>query len=225
MPPMRSTTSRFVLFLAFTLLLGACATDQRRTRSEGTAAGVVAGAALGRAITGDDRGTAIGALIGGIVGAVAGNRIAEKKAAYARREEQLRQSAQQTMALAASARTQNEQLERDIAELDRAVQELAAARLSAASRQKANNANQQRSAALVEAIERQLKQMKDEVERQNQLIAAVQAQDAAQKRRTPAEPSDGMRLVATSLRDLEAQTRQLELARLQLQQIDERRAY
>ncbi|WP_313913331.1 glycine zipper domain-containing protein [Tahibacter sp.] len=213
------------MFSLFALLLGACATDQQRTRSEGTAAGVVAGAALGRAITGNDRGTAIGAVIGGIFGAVAGNRIAEKKAAYAQREEQLRQSAQRTMALAESTRTQNEQLEHDIAELDRSVRELVGARLSAVSRQKAASANQQRSAALVETIEQQLAQMKNEVERQNQLIAAVQAQDKAQKNKAQAEPSEGMRLVAASLRELGTQTRQLELARLQLQQIDERRAY
>jgi len=225
MSTIRLTLSRSVLFWLLALL-SACATDQQRTRSEGTAAGVVAGAALGRAITGDDRGTALGAVIGGIVGAVAGNHVAKKKVAYAQREEQLRQSAQQTMALAESTRRQNEKLEHDIAELDRSVRELAAARISAASRQTAADTNQRRSAALFETIERQLQQMKREVERQNQLIAAVQAQDTAQEKgKTPAEPSDGMRLVAASLRDLEAQTRQLELARLQLQQIDERRAY
>lgn len=207
------------------LVLCACATDQQRTRAEGTATGVAAGAALGRAITGNDRGTVIGAMLGGIVGAVVGDRVAKKKAAYAQREENLRQSAQRATALAESTRVQNEQIENQIAELDRAVQDLRQASLTGAERQARHDAQQQRLAALVETVAHQLRQMNAEVERQNALIAEVKALDAKERRTAEEQQSEGVQLVAAGLRDLEQQTRRLELARLQLQQIDERRAY
>lgn len=211
---------------ALALFLCACATDQQRTRTEGTVAGVAAGAALGRAITGDDRGTAVGALLGGIVGVFAGHRAAQKKAAYAQREENLRQSAQRATALAESTRTQNDQIEHDIAELDRAVQDLQAAKLGIAAQQQAQSAHRERLAALVASVDQQLQQMNEEVGRQNQLIAETKAIDAKEQRDTAEqEESEGVRLVAAGLRDLEQQTRRLELARLQLQQIDARRAY
>lgn len=210
---------------ALALLLCACATDQRRTRAEGTAAGVAAGAALGRAITGNDRGTVVGAMLGGIVGVVVGDRVARKKAAYAQREETLRQSARHAAALAESARLQNERIETEIAELDRAVQELQQANVAGAERQTRYTAQQQRLATLVATVAQQLREMNAEVERQNALIADVQARDARERRTAEEQSSEGVQLVAASLRDLDQQTRRLELARLQLQQIDERRAY
>ncbi|WP_257386749.1 glycine zipper domain-containing protein [Tahibacter caeni] len=207
------------------LSLSACATDRQRTRAEGTAAGAAAGAALGRAIAGNDRGTVVGALLGGIVGAVVGNRVANKKAAYAQREEELRLSAQRAAALVESTREQNEQIEREVAELGAAVAQLQSAKDSAEARRLTQTENQQKLSALVESVERQLEQMKEEMQRQDALIAATEAQDVKDRRDAEQEPSEGLQLVAAGLRDLEQQTRRLELARLQLQQIDERRAY
>ncbi|MBN8739694.1 MAG: hypothetical protein BGP24_05075 [Lysobacterales bacterium 69-70] len=216
---------RLALVCLLALSLGACATDRQRTRAEGTAAGAAAGAALGRAITGDDRGTAIGAVLGGIVGAVVGNRVANKKAAYAKREEELRLSAQRASALAQTTRDQNQQIEQQIAELNQAVTTLQSVKRSAESKRIAQAENRQKLSALVESVERQLQQMNEEMARQNQLIAAVKAQDAKDKREAAPEPSEGLQLVAASVRDLEQQTRWLELARVQLQQIDERRMF
>lgn len=221
----RSPAIRALLSLALAGLLGSCATDRQRTRTEGAVTGAAAGAVLGRAIGGDNRGAVLGAALGGVVGALLGNRAAGKKAAYARREEDLRASAQRAAAMAQSSREQNDALERDIVLLGQSIQELQTAKLSAVSRQALVAEHRQRLGALLAATDAQLHQMRSELERQSALLAAVPATTDRETKVAGQESSEGFRLVSVGMRDLEQQTRRLELARLQLQQIDQRRAF
>jgi len=96
-------TSLVVLFLALT----ACATDQQRTRTEGTAAGALGGAAIG-ALIGGKNAAGIGTLVGGAIGLMAGDTVAPKKAAYAKREAAPRSSADHAEQLARHQRQQNQ---------------------------------------------------------------------------------------------------------------------
>jgi hypothetical protein len=206
------------------VLLGACANDAQRTRTEGAAAGAALGAVAGHVLGGNKDSTVAGAVIGGVIGAWIGNRTADKKAQYAAREAELRSSAERATALARSSSEQNEQLQRDIAALDESVQQLRTAKVSAESRQAEALAQQQKLGTLLASVDQQLHQLREEHARQAALVKA----EATQTRGVAAAPppsSEGVRLVSASMRDLEQQARTLELAKLQLQQIDRRRAY
>ena len=84
------------------VIAGCATTDATRTKTEGTAAGAAIGAGIGAgagaifgAISGDPgKGAAVGAgagaIIGGIAGYFYGDSVAENKAAYAQRENNLR---------------------------------------------------------------------------------------------------------------------------------------
>lgn len=213
------------IVLVLAASLSACATDQQRTRSEGIAAGAAAGAVVGHAIGGDERGAALGAVLGGVVGAVFGNRAAEKKAAYAQREAELRAGAERAAALAQASREHNDQIEREIAQLEESVRTLRTAKLSARVKQNRATENGQRVNALLAATEARLQQIRAEVDRQKALLAVAAVRDDGKKKTAAEQPSQDFQLVSVNIRDLEQQTRRLELARLQLQQIDPRRAY
>ena len=93
---------RITLVLLFMAIAGCATTDATRTKAEGTASGTAIGAAAGAgvgaiigAIVGDpSTGTIIGAGSGALIGSIAGysygDSVAEKKAAYAQREKNLR---------------------------------------------------------------------------------------------------------------------------------------
>jgi predicted RNase H-like nuclease (RuvC/YqgF family) len=211
-----------VCALIVSLLLGACATDAQRTRGEAAAVGAAAGAAV-FAMAGHNRDSAIvGGVIGGIVGAVVGDRKVETKARYAQREDELRASAERATAVANASREQNAQLMRDIAALDQSVQSLRTASASAEHKQAQAAANQKKLRQLLASVDQQLHQMREEISRQSALAKAA---SDAQAKGGGGTSSEGIQLVSTGVRDLTKQARTLELAKLQLQQIDRRRAY
>ena len=208
--------------LLLCILLCGCATDAQRTRTQGTTAGAVLGALIGAAITGDASGAAAGAALGGGAGALVGNQVALKKERYAKREDALRASAAKAQQLAQQTRAQNEQLTVDVARLERTIQDLRTRKISAQERRQQTLNSQRELAALLNGVEQRLPQVRAEIARQ-QVVMEAEAQIARDTREP--SPEDGMRLVASSLRDLEMGARALERARAQLQLIDSKRAY
>ena len=216
---------RTALAIAVALSITACATDPQRTRTEGTLVGAGAGAAIGRAITGDDRGTVIGAAIGAVVGLVTGDRVAKKKAEYAKREEALRQSAQRAVALAQSTRAENDQLARDIASLEADVDQLRKVKASAATKKAQLEASEQKQSTLAAAADERLARVREEYSRQEAIVQAQVPAQPAQAEGQGQQASDGFRLVQASMLELETEQRRLELAKEQLRLIDTRRAF
>ena len=209
--------------VATAMLLSACATDAQRTQTEGAAAGAVIGAVAGRALGGNRDGAVAGALLGGLVGAVIGDKTADKKARYAAQEDELRASAERATALARASRERNEQLMQDTAALETSVRRLRTAKLSAESKQALAKENQKKQDAMLASVDGQLRQLREETARQAALIKA--AETTGKQNGTPQPSSEGIRLVSASIRDMDQQTRALELAKLNLQQIDQRRSY
>jgi len=206
------------------VLLCACANDAQRTRTEGVAAGVAAGAVAGQALGGKRDSTLAGALIGGIIGGMIGNSVAQKKAQYAKTEDALLVSAENASAVARASREQNDQLASEIAALDESVQQLRSEKMTAESRRTLALANQQRLTTLLAGVDQNLQQIRGSIAQQTALMQQAEAMRAKQAQST-AEPSEGIQRVSASVRDLQQQERSLELARLQLQEIDRRRAF
>jgi YMGG-like Gly-zipper len=223
MPPCLEPAVRWIGALTLTVvaLLVGCATDAQRTRTEGAGAGAVGGAVLGKVVGGRD-GAMVGAFLGGLIGYSVGDQVADKKAQYAQREDALRASADRALALAKASRDQNDKLSSDIAVLELSVQRLRTERMSAASRQAQTRSNQGRLIALLASVDQQLVQMRTAIAEQSEVL---KAEEARTKPVPEAPPSEGLRRVSASVRDLQQQERSLELARLQLEQIDKRRAY
>jgi len=209
--------SLVVLFFALT----ACATDQQRTRTEGTAAGAVGGAAIG-ALIGGKNGGAIGALAGGALGLLAGDTVARKKAAYAKREASLRSSADHAEQLAQRLQQQNQITATRIAALQQPIDRLKVEQLSVTSRNNRVANDQIRLAGLMKDVDDHLVQVRAEIVQQQTLLADEQRQ-AAQTRDNTLQPS--MRLVAAGVRDLQSSERGLEMAKAQLQLLDSKRQY
>lgn len=205
-----------------TLLLAGCATDRQQTQAEGAAVGALAGAVLGSLLGGNRDGAAVGALLGAGVGAVAADKVADQKATYIQREDTLRASADQAQKLAQKLRDGNDALGREIAALDASVQRLRTERLTTESRRNLAQSQQQSLTALVGRVTRQLAQVRQEIAQQTTVVQAEERH--ARESKQPA-PEQGIRLVAAGIRDLQGQERALDRARLQLQQIDQRRAY
>ncbi|MES2349187.1 MAG: glycine zipper 2TM domain-containing protein [Pseudomonadota bacterium] len=212
-----------IVAIVATAMLSACATDAQRTQTEGAAAGAVIGAVAGRALGGNRDGAVAGALLGGLVGAVIGDKTADKKARYAAQEDELRASAERATALARASRERNEQLMQDTAALEKSVQRLRTATLSAESKLVLARENQKKQDAMLASVEGQLRQLREETARQSALIKA--AETPGKPNGAPQPASEGIRLVSASIRDMDQQTRALELAKLNLQQIDQRRSY
>lgn len=223
--PALSRWLRTALVVLLAVSVTGCATDPQRTRTEGTLVGAGAGAAIGRAITGDDRGTAIGAAIGAVVGLVAGNRMAKKKAEYAKREDALRESAQRAVALAQSTREENDQLSRDIADLEATVHQLSSQKTSAAAKKTQLEASERKQVALVAAADASLARVREEYARQEAVVNERTSSQSADKIAAEQQQSEGFRLVQASMRELQAQERRLETAKEQLRLIDTRRVF
>src|SRR5262249_45729956 len=158
----------------------------------------------------------------GGAGYAVGNQVAQKKARYAQRETELRNSAQRADALAAQTRQINEQISVKVAQLDETVQRLRSQELSEDTRRALTESNRRQAASLLSGVDAQLQQVRDEVSRQQALLAA-ETQQAQQA--NDATDSEGVRLVNAGIRELQTNQRQLEEARAQLQLIDPRRAY
>ena len=124
--------------------------------------------------------------------------------------------------MAQQLRNANEGLGRDIATLEASVQRLQAERLSAENRRNLAQANRQSLTALVGRVDQQLQQVRREISQQT---TVVQAEERRAKETKQPVPEQGIRLVAAGIRDLQGQEHALERARLQLQQLDQRRAY
>jgi hypothetical protein len=214
----RATASLMVVILLFT----GCANDQQRTRGEAIGLGALIGAAAGALLGGNRDSALVGGAIGAVAGAAAGQNRVETKAAYARREDELRASADQALALAQASREENTQRAQAIAALDRSVQRLRNEALSATARRSLAQDTERRQKVLVAQVEAQLGQMRQELARQNNVLAAEQQRLS---REAAAQPSEGLRRVSAGVRDLQQQERTLEDALLQLQEIDKRRAY
>lgn len=221
----------FHLLLAGVFVVGmtACATDRDRTCAEGAAVGGVGGAALGQAVGGNTSATLIGAAIGTVAGAAFGCKVADDKAAYAKREAELKTLAERAIAVANANKAEAERLSRQVAQLNHAVENLRIARMDAQARQVAASVQQRQFVALQQDVDRRLLAVREEIGKQT---AAFQAAEAEAKRvaslpsAQPALPkSEGLVLVSAGIRDLEQQSRALELVKAQLRQIDRRRAY
>ena len=209
--------------IATMLLASGCETDAQRARAEGAAAGAVLGGVTGKVIGGDKHDAIAGAVLGGLAGAVIGDRVAGKKAHYAAREDELLASAERATMLARASEERNEQLTRDIAALDRSVQRLRSARMSAEAKRALALENRRKQQDLLADVDGQLRQLREESSRQSALIRANGTPPGSGTTAQP--PSEGIRLVAASMRSVDQQTRALELAKLNLQKIDQRRAY
>jgi uncharacterized protein YcfJ len=203
------------------VLLTACATDQQRTRTQGTAAGAVGGAAVG-ALIGGKGAAGKGALVGAAIGLLAGDAVAKKKAAYAQREALLRGSADRAQQLAQQLRQQNEITTVQIAALGKDIKRLKAQKLSATARKNRAAENQTRLAGLMKGIDDQLVQVKAEITQQQTLLADEQRK-AAESHDNTLEPS--MQLVSAGVRNLQSSERTLEMAKAQLQLLDPKRKY
>ena len=214
---------------ACVLALAACAAnDANRTTGEGIAAGAVVGAVAGNVVGGNRQATVVGGVLGAVVGGVVGASVANKKADYAQREDMLRASADRAMAVAQASRQDNDQRSVEIAALDQSVQRLRNETMSAGARQALAQDSRQRQKRLLAGVDTQLQRMRAEIARQNAVIVAEQkARANAAATTTAAAPttSGGLRQVSAGIRDLQQQERTLEEARLQLMQIDKRRAY
>ena len=211
--------------LLVTMVLGGCSTDAQRTRSEGTAIGAGIGATVGGALTRRRDGALAGAVIGGVIGLFAGDRVVKKKAGYARSEDALRASAERATALAQATRLRNDQLEREIAALDSSVRTLRTATRKAREQQMLAGQQSDELRRLQATVDTQLAQVRGEVARQAALIRAVQEDARARATAAARARSEDLRRVQVSMTALQQEQRRLELARLQLQQIDRRRAY
>ena len=212
--------------LAVALATVGCASgppsDSQRTVGEGAAFGALIGALLGAAAADNRRGAAVGAALGAAAGTAVGMGVADKKAAYARREDALRASADRAQALVAETRQANETLDGEIAQLQASVQRLRAEQMSAEAQRELAQSNQQAVLAAMGRIDQQLQSVRQEISRQVSLAQAEQKQ-AAETRQPVAE--QGLRLVSAGVRDLQGQERALERARQQLLLLDPRRAY
>ena len=215
------------LVLVSLVCVGGCATDAQRTRTEGAAAGAVAGAVVGQVLGRNTGATVAGAVVGAAAGSFIADRTVDKKAEYARREEELRQSAQKATALAQSSRETSARLTREVAALEASVKALQARRLAAEERQNQIVGQEQQLKALQSSVDRQLAQVRGELERQTALYKAAEASQRSASGSGSAAPpqSNGLQLVASGMRELDGETRSLELIKLQLQQIDSRRSY
>lgn len=211
------TTSLVVLFFALT----ACATDQQRTRTEGTAAGALGGAAIG-ALIGGKNAAGIGALAGGAIGLLAGDTVARKKAAYAKREAALRSSADHAEQLAQRQRQQNQTTAAQIVALQQDIDRLKVEQLSVTARNSRVTNDQIRLADLMKDVDDHLVQVRAEIVQQQTLLADEQRK-AAQSHDNTLQP--GMQLVAAGVRDLQSSERGLEMAKAQLQLLDSKRQY
>jgi len=204
-----------------TLLLNGCATDQQRTRTEGATGGAVLGALIGAALGGRN-GAIAGAAVGAGGGALVGNSVAKKKQGYAEREAALRDSVVRSQALAAQTRQKNTQLSGQIAELQRNIQSLQAQKVSAIAKQTLLADRKVEATNLIEGVDVQIQRVADEIGRQQALID--------KERRLAMQTHDNslaphIQQVADGVRDLQSNQRDLELARAQLQLIEQKRAY
>jgi hypothetical protein len=199
----------------------ACATDQQRTRTEGTAAGAVGGAAIG-ALIGGKGATGIGAGVGALAGLLVGDAVARKKAEYAQREALLRGSADRAQQLAQQLRQQNEITTAQIATLQQEVERLKMEKISATVRKNRMVEDQTRLAGLMQGVDDRLVRVRAEITQQQQLLADEQRK-AHESRDNTLGPS--MQLVAAGVRDLQSSERALETAKAQLQLLDSKRQY
>lgn len=128
-----------VTALVLCLSLAGCATDQQRTKTQGTAIGAASGAGLGAGlgalsaiVTGDrgniGRNAAIGAgaglIIGGVFGYQWGKRVAFNKEQYRTSEDRLVANTQQASKALAAAAQENSALRGEIAELQKRIEQL-----------------------------------------------------------------------------------------------------
>ena len=208
--------------VAACLVVSACATDQQKTEGQGAGAGALLGALIGVAITHDARGAAIGGAVGGGAGYAVGNQVAQRKAQYAQRENDLRNSAQRANVLAEQTQQMNQQISAQVARLDETVRSLRKQEMSEDTRRGLTESNRRQAASLLNGVNAQLQVVRDEVARQQALLAAETQQAQQSKESTD---SEGVHLVSAGIRELQSNQRQLEEARAQLQLIDPRRAY
>ena len=201
--------------------LSGCATDAQRTQTEGAVAGAAIGAGIG-AIAGGKEATVVGAAAGTVIGGIVGSKVAADKAEYARREDALRASAERANLLAEATRQHNTTLTAQLAELQKNVQRLRTEKMSATARKNLTLAHQTKVAGLMQGVDTQLAQVRDEVTKQQALLKQEQrlAQQNNDQRLQP-----GMQQVAMAIRDLQTTEQALERAKAQLQLVDQKRAY
>lgn len=217
----RAIAATLVLLMMSAALPG-CATDGQLTRTQGAAAGLVVGGVAGKAIGGNRKDTAVGMATGTVVGLLVGDHVAAEKERYVAQEEELRASAERATALARESQQLNQHLAREIASLNRSVQQLRSAKLSAESGRAMTLKNRERQQSLLASVDVQLRQLREETWRQAALLSA---RAPARTGGASAPPSRNVQLVSTGIRQMDQQTRALEQAKATLLAIDQRRAY
>jgi hypothetical protein len=149
-----------------------------------------------------------------------GNQVAEKKAGYAAREDQLRASAAQAEQTAQEARDYNNRVQAQITALEQDQAQLKQSVKTAASRQQAILSEKQQTAALLQQTNEELAKVQKEIANQQAVLAATKSSPPT----TPAQQG-AIQNVSVGVTDLQVQRRALEEARAQLESIDQRRAY
>lgn len=156
--------------------------DGTRTRTEGTLVGAGVGAALGAAIgamAGKGKGAAIGAAIGagvgGLGGYAVGDQVAEKKAAYVRREEALDEQILRVRDLNAQCRAYNAELKAELDSLTKERNQLQARRNNLDGRLREAQ-NQRRLRDLKTMTEQNVTYLKNEVKNEQQVLSEAQTQ-------------------------------------------------
>ncbi len=175
----------FALLVVLALLVpgftGCVTTDSGRTKAEGTAVGAGAGAAVGALVgymVGGGKGAAIGAAIGAGTGAVAGfaygTHVASEKEKYATQEDWLDDCIVSLDKTNKETKAYNEQLAKNIEELDRETARLAAAYQNKSVEKTALRAEKEKIDARLAEAQEKLKRAKWELENQEKVLAEAQ---------------------------------------------------
>lgn len=158
------------LVLCASIACSGCANiqdDGTRTRVEGLGAGAGIGALIGQVAGGSTAATLLGTAIGGLIGLAVGDYIAIQKEDYASREEWLDACINRSLQVNEELVAHNEQLKKDMAELDKQSTALAAS-------YKRNKANS-------DAMKAEYKKIDARKQEVDQLIAGIEGEIAQQK--------------------------------------------
>lgn len=198
-----------------------CANDADRTRAEGAGAGAVGGALLGGLLGHGKAGNvAAGVVGGGVVGGLYGNYVANQKSAYAAREDQLQASIAHAQQVTQQSRAYNQQLQQQIADLERTRDALKRQTMTADARRAALQNDKRTTRDMLQNTNNQLASVKQEITRQQTLLRTASAEKTSSQGQPPP-----IEQISTNITDLQAEARELERAQSQLQMIDQRRSY
>lgn len=205
-----------IFVFTFIFILSGCATnDRQRTEMEGLALGCGVGAALGNLIGKDRKSTAIGCAAGSIAGVTYGKHVADEKEKYASKEEHFKAVIVNAKKVSSDARAFNRQLTADISEVKNELAMLKKSSANLASKNTQLTNQQKKTKALLSEARKKLNQLKTEIQTQRKFLA------------NNAQNIDPNLIEASQkeISQLEAENKALQIALIELQTIDTRRAY